>query len=138
MGTSKIQIPKKIRVEDFESTYKEIIEKIGFAFNPFSDEVYQVLSGGLDSSSINRQISQVTVKTNGTGGIIGDIQIKTTVNGRIRGVVVISANNAVNPTVYPTSAPFVNFTTNGQQLTILSIVGLPINSEFNLVLELIV
>ena len=138
MGTSKIQIPKKIRVEDFESTYKEIIEKIGFAFNPFSDEVYQVLSGGLDSSSINRQISQVTVKTDSTGAIIGQVQIKTTVNGRVKGVIVISANNAINPTVYPTSAPFVSFKTNCQQLTILNILGLPASSEFNLVLELIV
>lgn len=134
----KIQIPKKLRVEDFSGDNKELIEKIAFIYNSFSDEVYQSLNGGLDSSNINRQLVDLTVKLSPSGVVTSQQQIKILVSGRIRGVNVISANNTVNSTIYPLSAPFVTFTTNNNILTILNVSGLQPNSEYKLCLELIV
>ncbi len=134
----KLQIPKKIRFEDFDAQYKEIIEKVGFAFNPFSDEVYQLLNGNLDSTNLNRQIQDVDVQTDATGKIMSQPQIKTSVNGRVRGINVINAINLVNSNTYPTTAPFVSFTTNSNILTILNVTGLQANSQYKLTLELIV
>lgn len=135
---SKLQIPKKIRVEDFDSEYKELIEKVGFAFNPFSDEVYQALNGGLDSTNLNRQISDVEVKIDGAGKVMGTPQIKITTNGKIRGINVINAVNQVNSGIYPLSAPYVSFSATGTTLTINNISGLQPNSQYKLTLEMIV
>lgn len=135
---SKMQIPKKIRVEDFSGDNKEVIEKIAFMFNPFADEVYRLMDGNLDTSNLNRQIVDVSVKIDNLGALVAQPQIKVTTNGKIRGLNVISANNSINPTVYPISAPFVSFTTNSNILTILNVSGLQNNSEYKLVLELIV
>jgi hypothetical protein len=135
---SKMQIPKKIRVEDFSGDNKEVIEKIAFMFNPFADEVYRLMDGNLDTTNLNRQIVDVTVKFDNTGVLVAQPQIKVTTNGRIRGLNVISANNTINPDTYPSSAPFVSFTTNSNILTVLHVSGLQNNSEYKLVLELIV
>jgi uncharacterized protein YuzE len=134
----KLQIPKKIRIEDFASDYKELIEKISFVFNPFTDEVYQALNGNIDTSNLNRQIVDVSVQIDGSGKVVGQPQIKTTVSGKISGIVVINATNLVNPTTYPTNTPFVSYTTSGNILTILNITGLQNNSQYKLVLEIIV
>lgn len=134
---SKLQIPKKIRIEDFEATYKELVEKIAYAFNPFADEVYQLLNGGLTSASINRQLTDIIVKTNASSLLIAQPQIKLNIVGKVRGINVISANNQVNPSIYPVSAPFVSFTLNANILTILNVSGLQANSEYRLVLELV-
>jgi hypothetical protein len=135
---SKIQIPKKIRLEDFDNQYKDLIEKIGFSFNSFSDEVYAVLNGGINIVNLNRQLVDVVVSINGSGQLVTQPQIKTTVSGKVRGINVINAVNTVNSSTYPTTAPFVNFTINSNILTILNVSGLQNNSEYRLTLELIV
>ena len=42
----KIQIPSKLRVEDFASEDKELIEKIGGVYNSFIDDIYRLVDGG--------------------------------------------------------------------------------------------
>lgn len=134
----KMQIPKKIRVEDFSGENKEVIERIGYAFNPFADEVYGLLNGNLDSNNLNRQISDISVLIDNIGTLKSQPQLKLTISGKIRGINVISATNQVNPSIYPISAPFVSFSINGPTLTILNVSGLQNNSEYRLTLELIV
>lgn len=133
-----MQIPKKIRFEDFDADYKDVIEKIGFAFNPFSDEVYQLLNGNLDSTNLNRQIVNVSVQTDAAGALVNPPQIKVTVNGKVQGLNVINAVNQINPATYPTGAPFVSFTTSAKTLSILNVTGLQASSQYMLTLELIV
>jgi len=135
---SKMSIPKKIRVEDFKSEYQEMIGKLSYSITPFMDEVYSVLNNNIDYNNLNRQLVVLTVKTDATGLIKEQHKIRTTVNGKVRGISVINAINLINPNTYPTSHPFCNFTINGDLLTILNISGLQANSEFQLTLELIV
>lgn len=134
----KIQIPAKLRVEDFDSEDKELIEKIGGIYNSFIDDIYRLVDGGLDSYNINRQIGDVDVKIDSSGKVMGTPQIKITVNGRIRGINVINAVNQVNSGIYPLSAPYVSFSATSTTLTITNISGLQPNSQYRLTLEMIV
>ena len=134
----KIQIPAKIRIEDFDAEDKDLVDKIGQTFNSFSDEVYQLVSGNLDMINLNRQLVEVDVQIDSLNKLVSQPQIKTTVNGRVRGVNVINSINQVNPYTYPTSTPGVSFTTNTNILTILNVTGLPASSQYKLTLELIV
>lgn len=134
----KIQIPKKIRAEDFKSDQQEIVNKIGDIFNCFADEVYQVLDKRIDNDNLARQRVIVNVSMGPTGVLISQPQVRTTLYGKVAGVVVLSAINQTNPSVYPAGAPFISFTINGNILTILSITGLQANNEYKLALDLIV
>jgi hypothetical protein len=135
---SKIQVPKKIRTEDFDSEDQEMIGKLAFSFNSFSDEVYQQLNGALDYDNLNRQVVVLTVTMDKNGKVTQSPTIKVQLNGRIRGVQVLNAVNVNNIGVYPTGAPFVSWSLNSNLLTILNITGLQASSQYQLTLELIV
>lgn len=134
----RIQIPKKLRAEDFKSDQQDLIQKIAYVYNSFCDEVYSVLNKNIDYENLNRQIIDIIVKIGDTGEVLSTPQIKTSVRGKIRGLLVLNALNQVNSRIYPTSAPFVSWTINGDILTILNITGLQNNSEYKLTLELVV
>ena len=137
----KIQAPKTLRFEDFTSEQKELIQKLGEVVNPFQDDVYRQLNGNIDFDNLNRQIVEnVTVKINSSGVLVNAPQIKITVRTRVRGLNVISATNVANSSTYPTTAPFISFTTKGDLLTIVNITGLydGVNAcEYKLNVELI-
>jgi hypothetical protein len=134
----KIQIPRKLRVEDFKSDQQDIVGKIGDIYNSFVEEVYNVLNKRIDYDNLNRELKEVTVLMNASGSLASLPQIKTAVNGKIKGISVLNAINLINPNTYPTSAPFVSWTINGNIITILNITGLQANSEYKLTLEIIV
>lgn len=133
----KLQIPKKIRTEDFDNDYQDLIDKVGFVYNNFADEVYQALNGQLDFTNLNRQLIQTTINIDSSGKIINNPQIKITTASKIVGINTIRAVNLNNSTIYPTSTPFVSFSLNGSILTIQNVTGLQNSSQYQLTLELI-
>lgn len=133
----KIQIPKKLRAEDFDSDNQELINKIAFIYNPFADEVFQTLDRGVDYNNLNRQISQVTISINNTGTIVNPPSIKTTLKTKVMGINVINATNQVNTATYPLSTPFVSWSLSNGLLNILNVSGLQNDSTYTLTLELI-
>lgn len=134
---AKIEIPAKIRTEDYPAEMQETVEKLGSVYNPFVDQVYQALNGRLDYDNLNRQIVTIDLSTNATGKLINPPQIKYLLNTRLKGTNVLSAQNLINTTIYPVSHPFLSTTINGQFVIILNISGLQINSSYRLTVELI-
>lgn len=135
---AKIQIPKKIRAEDFKAEDQELVGKLAFALNDFMDGVYSVFNGGIDFENLNRQVTTVTVNIDKDGKIANAPQIKLTVNGgRIKGINVLNAVNVNNTSVFPVSSPFISYSTASNLLTILNITGLQANSQYQLTLELV-
>lgn len=133
---SKLQIPKKLRVEDFEQDDQALISKIAFVYNVFADEVYNTLNKNIDYDNLNRQFVTINVFIDNTGKLINPPQIKTLLNGRVRGLNVLNAINLIDSSIYPTTAPFISWTINSDILTILNITGLQNNSQYSLSLEL--
>lgn len=134
----KIQIPKKIRIEDFDEKYQDLIQSIAYCFNPFSDEVYKTLSGNVDYSNLNRQIvTPLDLTLNASGQLINPPNIKYTLTTKLKGITVLNVQNLVNSNTYPLSQPFISWTINGQIITILNISGLQPGSQYRLTLELI-
>lgn len=133
----KIQIPKKLRAEDFDSNSQDLINKIAFIYNPFADEVFQTLDRGVDYNNLNRQISLVTIIMDPSGKIVNAPSIKVTLKTKVLGINVINASNQINTSTYPTAAPFVNWTLSGGLLNILNVSGLQNDSTYILTLELI-
>lgn len=134
----KLQIPKRIRAEDFKSEDQDMISKVAYIFNDFANSVYQVLNKQIDYDNLNRQLVSVNVVIDSNGAVQNPPQIKLSLVGRIRGTVIINAVNVDNPNIYPTTAPYLSWTSNAaNSLTILSISGLQPNSKYTLTVEVI-
>lgn len=133
----KMQIPQKLRSEDFKSDQQDLINKIAGIVNQPFEEIYNILSNNVDFINLNRQIVQVNVTIDKNGKIASAPQIKVTLKSRVIGTNVINQINLNDPGVYPTSGVNVSFTTSGQILTILNVAGLQASSQYQLTLELI-
>lgn len=134
---SKIEIPRQIRTEDYAEDERALIGKLSSNLTPFMDSVYRVLNGGVDYDNLNRELVNIDVIIDPAGVVQNAPQIKTKVKGRVKGTIVVNAVNLINPAVYPDSVPGIFITTNGNLVTILKVVGLPVNSQWTLTVELI-
>lgn len=135
---AKIQIPKKVRSEDFKPEERDLVDKFAFIINDAFDSFYQTFTKGIDYENLNRQVVVLTVTMDKLGKVSQSPTVKITANGRIRGVNVLNAVNVNNINIYPTGAPFVSWSVNANLLTILNITGLQASSQYQLTLELIV
>lgn len=133
----KIEIPPKIRTEDFPSEMSETISKLGAIYNNFADQISQAINGNLDYSNLKRQVVNLDITTDATGKVVNPPTIKYNLGGKIQGINVLSATNLVNSNIYPISHPFVSFTINGQFVVVLNVSGLQASSQYRLVVELI-
>ena len=133
----KIELPKKIRTEDFKSEDSDLIGKIGFVYNSFVDQVFQILDGNLDYDNLKRQIVTLEVTADSSGKIINPPSIKYNLNSKLKGINVLNAINLVNTNTYPTSHPFVSWSLNGSLVMVLNISGLQASSQYRLTVELI-
>ncbi len=134
----KLQIPSKVRLEDHKAEDRDLVDKIARSVNPFMDDVYRQLNGNLGFDNLNRLLATVEVKIGAAGEVLNEPQIRTaSLKSKISGLVVIYAENTTNSAIYPTNSPFISFSTGTQTLTIKSITGLPSNSIWKLVVEII-
>jgi hypothetical protein len=133
----KIKTPAIIRGEDFPEETRETVDKLAAVLNPFNDDVFRQMNGNLGFDNINRQLVTLDVKIDSSGEVINEPQIKISLRTKVAGTNVISAQNLVNTSTYPTSQPFISWSTNGNILTIKNITGLQANSQYRLTVELI-
>ncbi len=133
----KIRIPEKLRTEDFPSDIQDSIGKIGKVYNQFTEQVFRALNGGIDFENLDRQLIDVDITTDSAGKLVNPPQVKLTNRSKVNGINCVNAINLVNPSIYPTGAPFVSFSTNSSILSILNVTGIPVSSQFRLTLELL-
>jgi hypothetical protein len=114
---------KKINVNDFSSTAKDDMARLARSLNPFFDEVSKALSNTLSYEYITFEVivDAFGVPTNQV------ILPLSQVNG-FKGFIVTSATNTNG--IFPTSAPFINFTINKNNAIITHIAGLPVSTKF--------
>lgn len=133
----KISIPAAIRTEDFPPEQRDLVEKLAKIINPFMDQMYRLVNGALSSENMLRQISTVDVKIDSAGKVTNSPQMRLNLKSKAVGMHVISSTNLTTPSIYPTTAPHISFTSTAEILTITDITGLQANSNYRLVVEII-
>ncbi len=133
----KINNLKRLIKEDFPEEYQELVDKLGFALNPMLEQVSNAFNKNINFDNLSREVLTVTLE-NATGGSLKAVtQIKTSLSGRIIGLNIIRAENLTNSVVYPTNAPFVSWSINGNIMTIQKVTGIQDNNKYRLTLEII-
>lgn len=131
-----IDTPKRIVADEFEEQERNLVQKLAPPLNFFMEQVTNTINGRLDFDNINRQPIVITVNVGADGRPIRQTQFSAAQG--LRGVSVLRAVNTTNSVNFPTGAPFVSFSSNGQGIyTIQHVTGLRPGQNYNLTLELI-
>lgn len=128
---------KRIRQEDFPSDQQEMVGKLGYSINTFMDQVVSLFTGNIDFINLNQEIKTVTVRVDGSGNLVSTPKIQTSIRTSPAGILCISARNKNNTGVYPDGQPFVSWTINSLNnsvINVLNVSGLQNNSEYVLTL----
>lgn len=135
---AKIEIPSKIRAENFGEENRAVASGIGAVYNQFVDQLYFLLQGNIDFENLNRQLADVTVTINGAGKIINPPAIRPTLRSKTRAIYCGKAICLTDNQTFPLTAPFVSFEiANNNTLLITNVTGLQPNTQYLLTLELV-
>lgn len=134
---SKLPGVKRIREEEYDTDYSDLISKLAFILNSFMDNVTNTINGRLDSENMMRDIVTVDVNIKSDGTLLNKPQVKTKLS-QIKGIQVIKAINLNNTNTYPTNSPFVSYgLKNSGVVELLNVSGLQNDSKYRLTLEII-
>ena len=130
---------KRIRKEDFDPEDHPIVEKLAYSLNTFMDQVIFILTKNVDFQNLNQVVVDYTISTDASGNLVNPPNIRTSeLRSKPIGIICISAQNQTDPTIYPTSQPFVSFTLlNNETIDVLNITGLQNSSQYVLKLLII-
>ena len=133
---ARIDNTRRIIREDYDKEYHGLIDRLGFVLNSFMEQTVRQVNGNLDASNLRADIITVKITVNASGVPIGNNLFKSEVIRPI-GTTVISAANKTNGNVFPTSHPFITFTTgtNSTLMKIRNITGLQADNEYELVIK---
>lgn len=134
---SKMQTPKKIRIEDFAGEFQDLLKRLGYTLNPFMDEVYSILNNNIDYDNFRRQLVDVNISTTDSGGLQTNPEIRLTLNGKVKGITIINVNNLTNINTYLNVTPLIYWTIQGDILKITHIGSLANSTKYLFTVEII-
>ena len=131
----------RLKSEDFPEEQRELVERLAGALNSFAEQTIFLLSKRVDFKNLNQTISNVNITSGSTnttdGSLRSPVTIKTDINGRIAGTILINLVNKTNPIALPANQPFISYTINQNLITIQKVYGLNNTSEYTLTLLII-
>lgn len=131
----KLPTFKRLNKADYNKEYQGLIETLSFSINNGVEVLFEALNKSLNlNDNFACTVKQFTVEVNSDGTPKTATSFTLDTNNRILGVMVLSATNQTNSSIYPTSAPFVSFSQSGKTITINNIKGLQSGYKYSLTL----
>ena len=129
----KLSNTRQIRAEDYDDEYSDMISQLGSVLNSFMQEVVELTDGRIDFENLNQNIKTFDITVDSSGvPIQTPFKVGLGKTG-VRGIQVINTYNLTNSTGYPTSQPYINFTSiGGDLIRIQSVTGLLPNQKYQL------
>lgn len=122
---ARLSNPTKIVKENIPTEFRKLAEGLGQPYNDFSEQVYNALNKNLTvDDNFNMQYKDIQLQVNSDGTPLLVTQYQSNLKTKVRGMQVFRLQNLTNPTIYPTSAPFITFSENNKVITINHITGL--------------
>lgn len=130
-----MKLPNFIRIikTDYKEEQQDLVDKLAFSINPNLETIYDALNNKLTLSeniACTMKDIDIIVDSSGKPTNISSFQLNN--NNKLDGIIVISATNTVNSSIYPTSMPFITYTQNGKIININNISGLQANTLYRL------
>lgn len=130
----------RIVEEDFSQEERNLIQKLARALNPFLEQISQAMTKNIDYDNLNRELLTYTVTVGSDGKPTDSKELKHNLKTKPKGFNCISARNLSGNSLIPSGTPFVMFEFKGSDysvITVNAVCGLPANTKFELILEVI-
>ncbi len=124
----------RIKTNDFPQDQKEFADTLGGVLNPFIDKLVIGFNKNFtvdDNLPFEFKTLEVTVDASGIP--VNSFLLLTGLTN-FKGYICLNATDLSGSNSYPSTAPFLVFTANGQTITIRKITGLQPNVPYRLVL----
>ncbi len=128
----KLNDLKKIDVGDFPEENQEFVGKLAFILNPLLEQLTNAFTKNIDFDNLNQEVITFDVTINADGTPKGKLEIKTSTRTRPQGLTVIRADNLTLDGTVPTATPFITFTTEGKNIIVQKITGIPADKKYRL------
>ncbi len=131
----KLASYRRIITQDYQEEDQELVEQIGSTINDSFNSVYSALNKRITlTENIAATVRELIVTLDSDGIPTSLIRFTTDVlNTPVVQVLCGRARNITNPTTYPSSAPFISFTQNGNTVIINHITGLSPNQQWRII-----
>jgi hypothetical protein len=133
---AKIESYKRIAKEEFNDDDKDMAERVGVCFNSFAKNTQDALRGTLNFENFNQKIATLEVTTiSGVPTI--PTTIKSSINGKLEGILCIYAENLTKSDNYLDGQPFIVYEEKDKIVTVKYVTGLKDSQKYRLKLILI-
>jgi hypothetical protein len=127
----KLPLFRRLFKTDFKQEFQELVDQLSVSINVGIENLYDALNRKLSlRDNILCTVKELEITVSPTGIPITTSIIQLDISGRVDGVIVISAVNITDSSVYPSSGVFVSWTQNQNGILINHITGLPANQKF--------
>jgi hypothetical protein len=135
----KLASYRRIITQDYSEDDQELIEQLGGTVNDSFNSIYSALNKRINfTDNIASTVKELVVTLDSNGIPQQLIRFNVDVpNTPVVQVICGRARNITNPGVYPTAAPFVSFTQNGNTIIINHITGLAANQQWRIIVTAI-
>lgn len=127
---------RRLIKEDFDKEYHQLIDRLAYVVNTFMEQVTQQVNGNLDFTNLNQDIIKVKLSLDSAGLPKNNQKLRTNLINP-KGLLVVKARNLTDNAVFPTTAPFISFTSVGTVITVQKITGLQADNEYELTIMII-
>lgn len=123
---------RRLNREDFQDA-PQWLDPMLNTINSFMDSVYNIFNHNVSlTENLNIQISTINVETDSNGDIT-PLKIKSTIRGRVNGIVVLKLVSE-SPT---STAPFIDYVQSENIITISNIAGLSTSTKYKIIILVI-
>ncbi len=128
---AKLNSYSRIISTDFETEQQPIVEKLGSMVNDGFTPVYSALSNRLTfSENFLCTEKEVEITVGATGIPLTRTSLSLSNTLPVKAALVLAISNKTNAAGFPTGAPFITFSQNGNVLFIDHITGLLANNRY--------
>lgn len=119
--------------QDYPKEFQKLIDTLSVSLNNGIEVLYNALNNQLTiRDNLKATVRDVLVTVNATGIPIQGGTFTLDFDGNVDGVIVISAINQVNSSIYPTSGVFISGVQSNKSFIINNITGLQAGQSYSL------
>lgn len=127
---------RRINVGDYPVENQPLVQKLSYSLNSALDSVYDALNKKLTfADNLKGEMLTLEVRVDSTGTPASILNVSTSIDGEIQGLIPIKVEGVVpsgsNP-VYAQAGVVVSFTQQSKQITITNITGLTSNQLYRI------
>lgn len=124
---------RRIFSTDFDDQYKGLLDKLSGTINTGIEALYDALNNKLTfKDNFAATIAEIVTTVDSNGTPTGSTSFKLSNTLKVEGILVISAVDTKNTTIYPPGAVFVSGVPSGNSFIINNIRGLTAGREYRL------